>query len=539
MRLIENMPFAERYRLIKLLGRGGFSEVWLANDQWTGLDVAVKVYSPNQSMDEDGLKDFSKELANVYELNHTNLLKPQHVDSWQGMPYLIMAFCENGSCYKYVGQLKEADAWKLIADVASGLAYLHSRDLIHQDIKPDNILIDSDGNYLITDFGISVKARSTLRKSMSNASSGGGTTAYMAPERFSKDPKPIKASDIWSLGATVYELITGRLPFGEVGGGMQLSGAGIPTINTEISVTLRKTISRMLSEDPEERPTASLLADWAQNPAAISLIAEDDIKDDGGTLYLKVKPSRVTANPAGEEILLFVKTDNEWRVFCEPNKWCNIEKKDNETISVIIKPNQTGEERKTNINIISGSRASIVPVSQISLPKKKKTLFYILGAIIVLLGIAVIWNVVVHNRKEQVIITKLKSDYQEELKKCDLFTNNIVKDRKGNIGNVSFINNGLESLQKLEQLESRPLFKKTGIKPCYESKFILYIEQLTEAQDVLMDKYNKRVKDGLQESQLTKDYKERIDIIQNILHQSTNNGGKASLINFIPQKQNN
>lgn len=539
MHLAENLPFAERYKLVKLLGRGGFSEVWLANDQWTGLDVAVKVYSPNQSMDEDGLKDFSKELANVYNLNHTNLLKPQHVDTWQGMPYLIMAFCENGSCYKHVGKLTEDEAWKLIENVASGLAYLHSRDVIHQDIKPDNILIDDNGNYLITDFGISVKSRSTLRKSVNNASASGGTTAYMAPERFSKDPKPLKASDIWSLGATVYELITGRLPFGEVGGGMQRSGASIPTINVEISPILRNTLARMLAEDPEDRPSASVLADWAQNPSAISLLSQEDLDNDDGGTMLKVRPSRVAANPAGEEVLLYVKTDKEWRFFSEDNKWCKAEKKDDETICLKIKPNQTGEERKSNINIIAGSRASIVPVSQISLPKKKKMLFYILAAIIVLLGIAVIWNVVVHNRKEQLIITKLKSDYQEELKKCDLFTKNIVKDRKGNIGNVSFIINGLESLQKLEQLESRPLFKKTGLKPCYESKFILYIEQLTEAQDVLMEKYYKRVKDGLQESQLSKDYEERINIIQNILHQSNNNGGKASLINFIPQKHNN
>ena len=107
MQLVENLLFAGRYLLKKPLGRGGFSEVWLANDQWTGLDVAVKVYAPGQGMDDDGLKDFSKELANVYNLNHTNLLKPQHVDSWAGMPYLIMAFCENGSCYKYVGKLTE------------------------------------------------------------------------------------------------------------------------------------------------------------------------------------------------------------------------------------------------------------------------------------------------------------------------------------------------------------------------------------------------------------------------------------------------
>ena len=152
MQLQENIQFAGRYRLCKLLGRGGFSEVWLANDEWTNLDVAVKVYAAGSGMDEDGLKEFCKELSNVYNLNHTNLLKPQHVDSWENMPYLIMPYCENGSCYRRVGKFSEKEAWKLIADVASGLAYLHEQDVIHQDIKPDNILVDNNGNYVITDF---------------------------------------------------------------------------------------------------------------------------------------------------------------------------------------------------------------------------------------------------------------------------------------------------------------------------------------------------------------------------------------------------
>ena len=269
MQLREDLRFADRYKFHKLLGRGGFSEVWLANDEWTNLDVAVKVYAPGLGMDEDGLRDFCKELSNVYNMNHTNLLKPQHVDTWEGMPYLIMPYCEKGSCYRQVGKFTEEEAWKLIADVASGLSYLHAQNVIHQDIKPDNILVDSNGNYVITDFGISVKARSTLRKSSRQASSG-GTTAYMAPERFSRDAAPVKASDIWSLGATVYELITGKVPFGEVGGGMQRGGAEIPTINAKISSELRQAITRMLAEDPWQRPVASQLADWARNPSVIN-----------------------------------------------------------------------------------------------------------------------------------------------------------------------------------------------------------------------------------------------------------------------------
>ena len=538
MHLAENLPFAERYKLVKLLGRGGFSEVWLANDQWTGLDVAVKVYAPNQSLDADGLKDFSKELANVYNLNHTNLLKPQHVDTWQGMPYLIMAFCENGSCYKHVGKLTEDEAWKLIENVASGLAYLHSSDVIHQDIKPDNILIDDNGNYLITDFGISVKSRSTLRKSVNNASSSGGTTAYMAPERFSKDPKPLKASDIWSLGATVYELITGRLPFGEVGGGMQRSGASIPTINVEISPILRNTLARMLAEDPEDRPSASVLADWAQNPSAISLLSQEDLDNDDGGTMLKVRPSRVAANPAGEEVLLYVKTDKEWRFFSEDNKWCKAEKKDDETICLKIKPNQTGEERKSNINIIAGSRASIVPVSQISLPKRKRTLYYILAAIIAVLGIAVVWNVNVHNKKEQQKIEGFIKIYDAEIKNCNIYIKSIEKNKVGDVGHPADIKNALESLKKIERWETDPksIFKKTNKKPCYNKMYTQFKTSLAKAEIDISNKYNEQVELGLAVSSNTYYWqiKEKLELIQDILGQAQ----KVDAAQIVPSHKN-
>ena len=452
MQLVENLLFAGRYLLKKPLGRGGFSEVWLANDQWTSLDVAVKVYAPGQGMDDDGLKDFSKELANVYNLNHTNLLKPQHVDSWAGMPYLIMAFCENGSCYKYVGKLTEDEAWKLISDVASGLAYLHSQEVIHQDIKPDNILIDSNGNYLITDFGISVQARSTLRKSVSNAT-GSGTTAYMAPERFSRDPQPIKASDIWSLGATLYELVTGRMPFGEVGGGMQRSGAGIPTIETPISATLRQTIIRMLAEDPWQRPTASLLADWAQNPAAISLISEEELEQKSGNTFLKVNPSKIEASPAGEDVQIYIKSDNKWRCFSEQPKWCVAEKKNAETISVKIKPNQTGEERKTCVNVIAGSRASIVTVSQASLPKKKTALLVVIVSIIVILAAISAW--IFRGPDEGSDLMCITHD--KCAKDFDLWNSKINDENK--VADKDVVKAAFVKLQELEKIENNPKYK--------------------------------------------------------------------------------
>ena len=256
----------DRYQLIQLLGQGGYSEVWLAEDKQAGLTIVLKAYAPGKGLDEDGVKVFSKEFSMVFNLNHPNLLRPTHYDVFERMPYLIMPYCEHGSSSKLVGKIDEKTAWKFLHEVASGLAYLHAQEqpVIHQDIKPDNVLINSNDSFLITDFGISAKARSTLRQSLQTGASGAGTMAYMAPERFSKDNLPIKASDVWALGASLFELITGEPPFGEHGGLLLKGGAEIPQISEEWSPKLKKIVYQCLQKEPWDRPTAQTISEMAK-----------------------------------------------------------------------------------------------------------------------------------------------------------------------------------------------------------------------------------------------------------------------------------
>mgnify|MGYP002622604202 CR=1 FL=1 len=267
--MVNNNLFHGRYFLERLLGRGNFSEVWLAKDDKTESEVALKIYAPATGLDEHGVNVLAREFAIVLNANHKNLLKPLYYDTYERKPYLVLPYCKNGSIQRRVGQFSEDEAWHLLHDVASGLAFLHAMKptVIHQDIKPDNIMVDNNGSYMITDFGVSAHAKSTLRKSMSIKFASAGTTAYMAPERFSKDNTPIMANDIWSLGAMTYEMITGEVPFtaGHLEGGiLQKNGAEIPELSEAYSPQLNTLIGMCLSLNPWDRPTAEQVESYAR-----------------------------------------------------------------------------------------------------------------------------------------------------------------------------------------------------------------------------------------------------------------------------------
>ena len=265
MSLLPGALFHDRYLLKEMKGRGSFGEVWLARDQKLDIDVALKVYI---ALDSRGVEEFKSEFRTTFGLSHPNLLHANHFDICGDRPYLVMPYCP-GSSLDLVGKADEDTLWRFINDVASGLNYLHEIGVIHQDIKPDNILVNEKGQFVITDFGISTKFRSTLRRNSSREAQKnmtGGAISYMAPEMFTESAESVNATDIWALGATLFELMTGNLPFFGQGGVMELKGAEVPDVAGDYSESLKRLVKSCLSKNPWDRPTAKqLLMTVSQN----------------------------------------------------------------------------------------------------------------------------------------------------------------------------------------------------------------------------------------------------------------------------------
>ena len=257
MELRNNMLFDGRYRLLVKIGEGASAQVWKACDTYANnLIVALKIFSDNGGVNTYGWQNFEHEFTSVYNLIHTNLLPPTGYNKSRdgNVPYLILQYCDNGSSSSMTGRIDEETLLHLLHDVSAGLAYLHERNIVHRDIKPDNILLDEQCNFLVTDFGISAVGFHDATTS--------GSRAYMGPERFPDKGQPaeeavaIKASDIWSLGATAYELMTGEVPFGEMGGAFQKGGEELKPLPDTFSPEVRELVMSCLNINPWDRPKA-------------------------------------------------------------------------------------------------------------------------------------------------------------------------------------------------------------------------------------------------------------------------------------------
>jgi serine/threonine protein kinase len=242
------------YRLVKLLGEGGFAEVYLGEHVHLGLPAAVKVLSTK--LTSEGIAIFREEARTIISLEHPNIVRVHDFGMHDGIPYIVMNYAPNGSLRILHPKGTRLPLEKIVSyvkQIAAALKYAHERKLIHRDIKPDNMLLGHNNEVLLSDFGIAVIAHST--RSL-NTQDGSGTLYYMAPEQI--QGKPRIASDQYALGIVVYEWLNGRPPFmgtaAEIGMQHLLTPPPSFHINVpQISYAVEQVVMRALDKDPKQR----------------------------------------------------------------------------------------------------------------------------------------------------------------------------------------------------------------------------------------------------------------------------------------------
>jgi eukaryotic-like serine/threonine-protein kinase len=267
-----------RYRLVRPLGSGGMADVYLAHDSILDRDVALKVMSTRYASDEEFVERFKREAQSAAALSHPNIVSIfDRGASEDGTYYIAMEYLSGGTLKDRImskGALPARTAAAVALQIAEALQVAHERGVIHRDIKPHNILITESGDVKVTDFGI---ARAASSSTMTRTGSILGTAHYISPEQAMGEPVG-PASDLYSLGVVLYEMLTGELPYDaetplgiamkHVNGHLQPPKAVNPWVPDGINAIT----CRLLAKDPEDRypSDAELIEDLERVAAGLA-----------------------------------------------------------------------------------------------------------------------------------------------------------------------------------------------------------------------------------------------------------------------------
>ncbi|WEV38116.1 Stk1 family PASTA domain-containing Ser/Thr kinase [Lactobacillus sp. ESL0680] len=248
----------DRYRIIDTLGEGGMANVYLAEDIILQRKVAVKILRMDLQREPQTLARFQREALATSELSHPNIVMVLDVGTDHGLPYMVMEYVSGPDLKEYIRQnspLDLHDVIRIMDQILSAMTLAHKHNVIHRDLKPQNILMDKRGNIKIADFGIAVALN---QNSITQTNSAIGSVHYMSPEQ-TRGGLVTKQSDIYSLGIILYELITGTVPFnGDTAVAIALKHAQepIPSIKAKdpkVPQALENVVLKATAKDPRDR----------------------------------------------------------------------------------------------------------------------------------------------------------------------------------------------------------------------------------------------------------------------------------------------
>jgi eukaryotic-like serine/threonine-protein kinase len=299
---MEGERIASRYRLVERLGAGAMADVWRAEDEELDRTVAVKLLRP----DADRAR-FDREAHAAAALTHPNVNQLFDYGEAEGRPFMVLEYLPGGSLDDRLrpGEpLPDAEAEAVATDIASGLAHAHAQELVHRDLKPANVLFDAEGRAKIADFGI---ARLAAAATLTETGTVLGTAAFISPEQ-ATGGQATPASDVYSFGAILFRLLTGRLPF-EADEPMVLATMHVTQAPPRVAdvrppapEALAALTERCLAKRPEDRPrdgTALLRELTAAMPAAALAAAAEpaQVADAATTRVLPSLPAAPAEPP--------------------------------------------------------------------------------------------------------------------------------------------------------------------------------------------------------------------------------------------------
>ena len=210
--IIKGQKINDRYQIIRTIGEGGMANVYLAHDIILDRDVAVKILRGDLADDEKFVRRFQREAIAASSLSHPNIVEMYDVGEDDGKYYIVMEYVEGKTLKNLIkkrGALTLPEVIDIMMQLTSAIACAHDSNIIHRDIKPQNVLIKEDGLVKITDFGIAMALNSN---ELTQTNSVMGSVHYLPPEQANGTGATLK-SDIYSLGIVMFELLTGQLPF--------------------------------------------------------------------------------------------------------------------------------------------------------------------------------------------------------------------------------------------------------------------------------------------------------------------------------------